>query len=73
MEKFKRKIASDGLGKKQSTEYARQLIAFRRLPKSLRDESIRQYYVEEGKAPELDKEKHIALLVKIGQKLRKKM
>jgi hypothetical protein len=73
MEKFKRKIASDGLGKKQSTEYARQLLSFRRLPKSLRDESIRQYYVEEGKAPELDKEKHIALLVKIGQKLREKM
>jgi len=73
MEKFKRKIASDGLGKKQSTEYARQLIAFRRLPKSLRDEAIRQYYVTENKAPEIDKEKPLATLVKIGKKLREKM
>jgi hypothetical protein len=73
MEKFKRKIASDGLGKKQSTEYARQLIAFRRLPKSLRDESIRQYYVQTKKAPELDKEEPLATLVKIGKKLREKM
>ena len=73
MRKFKNKIASDGLGKKQSTEYARQLLAFRRLPKSLRDESIRQYYVQTKKAPELDKEEPLATLVKIGKKLREKM
>jgi hypothetical protein len=73
MRKFKNKIASDGLGKKQSTEYARQLIAFRRFPKSLRDEAIRQYYVQTKKAPELDKEEPLATLVKIGKKLREKM
>jgi len=62
MRKEKKKIATKGLGKMQSTEYARQLTQFRRLGSDLRRLAIAEFYRRFNEEPVLSEARDIKRL-----------
>jgi hypothetical protein len=68
--KLKEKIANEGLGKGQASEYARQLLSFRKLPKNIRRRAVTQFYDLNGKPPNVAEEDDLTELAIIGKKIK---
>ena len=71
MRKLKSKISQEGLAKGQASNYARFLIAFRKLPKSLRRRAVTDFYTRFGEEPNVLDEKDLAKLKQIGDTYKK--
>ena len=68
---LKAKIASEGLGKGQASNYARLLLDFRKLPKSIRRRAVTDFYTRFDPEPDVTAEKDLARLKKIGDTYKK--
>jgi hypothetical protein len=68
--KLKEKIANEGLGKGQASEYARQLLSFRKLPKNIRRRAVTQFYNLNGEPPNVAEEDDLTELAIIGKKIK---
>ena len=68
--KLKEKIANEGLGKGQASEYARQLLSFRKLPKNIRRRAVTQFYDLNGEPPNVAEEDDLTELAIIGKKIK---
>jgi hypothetical protein len=68
--KLKEKIANEGLGKGQASEYARQLLSFRKLPKNIRRRAVTQFYDLNDRSPNVAEEDDLIELAIIGKKIK---
>ena len=68
--KLKEKIANEGLGKGQASEYARQLLSFRKLPKNIRRRAVTQFDDLNDRSPNVAEEDDLIELAIIGKKIK---